>query len=121
MNHDEQRPIRCSYPSSSLDLPSFRRSGFLLRRWRNALHGQYGEEAGTFGKYLAPQCRYYAPGRQATFVRDDELKEAWAIFTPLLYPIEREKVKPILYDFGDRGPPESDQMLKDRRYYEYHG
>ena len=60
-------------------------------------------------------------GRQATFVRDDELKEAWAIFTPLLHRIERERVKPILYDFGGRGPPESDQMLKDRGYYEYHG
>ena len=60
-------------------------------------------------------------GRQATFVRDDELKEAWAIFTPLLHRIERERVKPILYDFGGRRPPESDQMLKDRGYYEYHG
>ena len=53
-------------------------------------------------------------------MHDDELKEAWAIFTPLLHRIEREKVKPIRYDFGDRGPPESDQMLKDRGYYEYH-
>ena len=47
-------------------------------------------------------------GRQATFVRDNELKEAWAIFTPLLHRIERERVKPILYNCRGRAPPESD-------------
>mmetsp|Transcript_9202 Transcript_9202/g.19417 ORF Transcript_9202/g.19417 Transcript_9202/m.19417 type:complete len:531 (+) Transcript_9202:199-1791(+) len=60
-------------------------------------------------------------GRQATFVRDDELKAAWAIFTPLLHRIEAERIKPIPYDFGGRGPPESDQLLKSRGYYQYHG
>ena len=30
----------------------------------------------------------------------DELAEAWRIFTPLLHQIEKEKVKPIPYQFG---------------------
>jgi len=60
-------------------------------------------------------------GRQSTFVRDDELKAAWKIFTPLLHRIEQERIKPIPYDFGSRGPPESDQLIKSRGYYEYHG
>ena len=59
-------------------------------------------------------------GRQATFVRDDELKASWAIFTPLLHQIEREKIKPILYEYGGRGPAESDELIK-RAGYHYHG
>ena len=59
-------------------------------------------------------------GRQATFVRDDELKASWDIFTPLLHQIEKEKIKPILYDYGSRGPPESDQLIKSVGY-DYHG
>lgn len=59
-------------------------------------------------------------GRQATFVRDDELKAAWSIFTPLLHRIEKEKIKPILYKYGSRGPPESDKLIESVGY-QYHG
>lgn len=58
-------------------------------------------------------------GRQATFVRDDELKASWAIFTPLLHQIENEKIKPILYKYGSRGPKESDELIQ-RVGYKYH-
>lgn len=50
-------------------------------------------------------------GKQATFVRDDELKAAWRIFTPLLHQIESDKIQPLPYAFGSRGPEESDQLL----------
>lgn len=59
-------------------------------------------------------------GRQATFVRDDELKASWAIFTPLLHQIDADKIKPIPYEYGSRGPPESDQ-LTEKVGYHYHG
>ena len=59
-------------------------------------------------------------GRQATFVRDDELKASWDIFTPLLHQIETEKIKPIPYAYGSRGPKESDEMIA-RLGYHYHG
>mmetsp|Transcript_17257 Transcript_17257/g.23749 ORF Transcript_17257/g.23749 Transcript_17257/m.23749 type:complete len:528 (-) Transcript_17257:247-1830(-) len=59
-------------------------------------------------------------GRQATFVRDDELRAAWKIFTPLLKKIEEEKIKPIPYAFGGRGPKESDELVK-RVGFTYHG
>lgn len=58
-------------------------------------------------------------GKQATFVRDDELKAAWKIFTPLLHRIENEKIKPIEYKFGGRGPPESDELIA-RAGFKYH-
>lgn len=43
-------------------------------------------------------------GDHANFVRDDELEAAWAIFTPLLHQLEQEKIEPIPYVFGSRGP-----------------
>merc|ERR1711976_897855 len=49
-------------------------------------------------------------GSQMHFVRTDELAEAWRIFTPLLHKIEKEKVKPIPYNYGGRGPVEADEL-----------
>lgn len=50
-------------------------------------------------------------GNQTHFVLDDEVKEAWRIFTPILNQLEGQKVKPLSYKFGSRGPPESDAKL----------
>jgi len=55
-------------------------------------------------------------GSKAAFVRDDELKQAWAIFTPLLHQIESEKVPPIPYAYGSRGPGEADEMVRKLGY-----
>lgn len=38
-------------------------------------------------------------GSQMHFVRNDELQEAWRIFTPLLHRIENEKIQPVLYKY----------------------
>ncbi|KAA0706805.1 Glucose-6-phosphate 1-dehydrogenase [Triplophysa tibetana] len=51
-------------------------------------------------------------GSQMHFVRSDELREAWRIFTPLLHQIEKEKTPPIPYKYGSRGPPEADELVK---------
>lgn len=58
-------------------------------------------------------------GKQAAFVRDDELRAAWKIFTPLLNEIENSKPTPIPYAFGSRGPKESDE-LTSRVGFQYH-
>jgi len=51
-------------------------------------------------------------GDHNLFVRADELAAAWKIFTPLLHDIEQgKKLKPIKYEFGSRGPKESDDMI----------
>ncbi|KAJ8953273.1 hypothetical protein NQ318_015855 [Aromia moschata] len=50
-------------------------------------------------------------GSQMHFVRSDELSEAWRIFTPLLHKIENERIKPIPYKHGSRGPKEADELL----------
>lgn len=51
-------------------------------------------------------------GNQMNFVRADELSEAWRIFTPMLHQMEKEKVEPLKYVFGSRGPQEADEMCK---------
>jgi glucose-6-phosphate 1-dehydrogenase len=60
-------------------------------------------------------------GKQAAFVRDDELHAAWKIFTPLLKKIETEKIKPIPYVFGSRGPKESDEFIKKVGFHYHRG
>lgn len=49
-------------------------------------------------------------GSQINFVRTDELSEAWRIFTPVLHEIENKKPKPIVYQYGSRGPIEADNL-----------
>ncbi|KAG7283832.1 hypothetical protein CRUP_034019 [Coryphaenoides rupestris] len=51
-------------------------------------------------------------GSQMHFVRSDELREAWRIFTPLLHHIEGHKTPPIPYTYGSRGPPEADELVQ---------
>uniref|UniRef100_A0A4D5R9C5 Glucose-6-phosphate 1-dehydrogenase n=1 Tax=Scolopendra viridis TaxID=118503 RepID=A0A4D5R9C5_SCOVI len=58
-------------------------------------------------------------GNQMHFVRSDELTEAWRIFTPLLHKIEREKIKPIQYVYGSRGPKEADELCQKNDFIFY--
>ncbi|KAI3906101.1 hypothetical protein MKW98_018286 [Papaver atlanticum] len=60
-------------------------------------------------------------GDQQHFVRRDELKEAWEIFTPMLHRIDGGKLKPILYKQGSRGPVEADELLAKAGYMQTHG
>lgn len=56
-------------------------------------------------------------GNHGSFVRDDELRRAWEIFTPLLHEIESTGVKPIVYPEGSRGPIESDIFIQEKTGY----
>ena len=56
-------------------------------------------------------------GKHAAFVRDDELRRAWEIFTPLLHKIEQGGVRPLTYPQGSRGPPESDKFIEEKAGY----
>jgi len=51
-------------------------------------------------------------GNHNLFVRNDELEEAWRIFTPILHKFEKEKIKPELYKFGSRGPESADKLIE---------
>uniref|UniRef100_A0A915JBX2 Glucose-6-phosphate 1-dehydrogenase n=1 Tax=Romanomermis culicivorax TaxID=13658 RepID=A0A915JBX2_ROMCU len=55
-------------------------------------------------------------GSQINFVRSDELQHAWRIFTPLLHKIEAEKVQPIPYEYGSRGPREADELMQNHGF-----
>lgn len=46
------------------------------------------------------------------FVRTDELREAWRIFTPLLKEIEEKRVVPLPYLRGSRGPRQADDFCQ---------
>lgn len=56
-------------------------------------------------------------GKQAAFVRDDELRRAWEIFTPILHKIEQENIRPIIYQKGSRGPLEADEFIAQQGGY----
>uniref|UniRef100_A0A0E0K208 Glucose-6-phosphate 1-dehydrogenase n=1 Tax=Oryza punctata TaxID=4537 RepID=A0A0E0K208_ORYPU len=60
-------------------------------------------------------------GDQQHFVRRDELKAAWEIFTPLLHDIDDGKLKALPYKPGTRGPPEADELSKRMGYVQTHG
>lgn len=51
-------------------------------------------------------------GDQQHFVRRDELRAAWAIFTPLLHRIDAGEVPVHLYPAGSRGPAASEELLQ---------
>lgn len=43
-------------------------------------------------------------GDKRLFIRGDELKAAWNVFTPVLHQLEREQIQPEMYPYGSRGP-----------------
>jgi glucose-6-phosphate 1-dehydrogenase len=55
-------------------------------------------------------------GDQQHFLRRDELKAAWNIFTPLLKKIDQGKVPVHEYEFGGRGPQQADDLLQRTGY-----
>lgn len=59
-------------------------------------------------------------GEQANFVRDDELTQAWRIFTPVLHEIERNHTMPLSYPAGSRGPLAADEKLIQLGYRRSH-
>ncbi|GJP50614.1 hypothetical protein CLOM_g9757 [Closterium sp. NIES-68] len=51
-------------------------------------------------------------GDQQHFVRRDELKAAWEIFTPLLHRIDQGALPPHPYSQGSRGPDHADELAE---------
>jgi glucose-6-phosphate 1-dehydrogenase len=60
-------------------------------------------------------------GDQQHFVRRDELRAAWAIFTPLLHAVDAGKVDPLPYAYGSRGPRAADELLAKAGYVRTRG
>ncbi|KAL8426513.1 hypothetical protein Efla_004878 [Eimeria flavescens] len=57
-------------------------------------------------------------GDKQNFVRTDELREAWRIFTPILKQIEDPSIKPEPYPYGSHGPESAYSFIQ--RFYSYH-
>ena len=60
-------------------------------------------------------------GNNTNFVRSDELKAAWEVFTPLLHAIDRGEAKPLPYAAGTRGPVDADKMIESIGFKRYSG
>lgn len=52
-------------------------------------------------------------GKQGSFVRDDELRFSWQIFTPLLHSIEDTNVRPLPYKYGSHGPESREAWMAE--------
>lgn len=52
-------------------------------------------------------------GKQGWFVRDDELRRSWELFTPLLHAIERDNIRPKPYKYGSKGPDERQSWFEE--------
>jgi glucose-6-phosphate 1-dehydrogenase len=52
-------------------------------------------------------------GMQGSFVRDDELRFSWQIFTPLLHTIDDTMVRPTPYKFGSQGPQNREAWMEE--------
>ena len=52
-------------------------------------------------------------GKQGSFVRDDELRRSWELFSPLLHSIERDNVRPKPYIYGSKGPADRQQWFDE--------
>ncbi|KAI8115802.1 Glucose-6-phosphate 1-dehydrogenase, partial [Lucilia cuprina] len=55
-------------------------------------------------------------GDHSNFVRDDELDEAWKIFTPLLKKIDAGEVDIEEYTYGSKGPSCVQKLLSEKGY-----
>ena len=56
-------------------------------------------------------------GNQQHFVRRDELRASWAIFTPILDALDAGKGPKLhKYEYGARGLDAADQLVKDSGY-----
>lgn len=55
-------------------------------------------------------------GSQMHFVRSDELREAWRIFTPILQQLETERIVPEPYKYGSRGPAQADVKVSENNF-----
>jgi 6-phosphogluconate dehydrogenase len=90
--------------------------GFSAKPVQTELEVNYDQRFFTHSKEFNPDAYTrlildVLQGKQAAFVRDDELRRAWEIFTPVLHKIEQTDVRPIVYPQGSRGPIEADEFI----------
>jgi len=65
-----------------------------------------GELPDAYERLILDVCN----GEKSLFIRRDELDAAWALFTPALQQLEKDKVKPFAYPYGSPGPAEASYL-----------
>jgi len=101
---------------------NFKSPGFSLDPVQGELGVNYDDRFFKHGEISNPEAYTrlilnVIQGRQAAFVRDDELIRSWEIFTPILNQIENEKIRPHSYTYGSRGPKGADAWIQEKSGY----
>jgi glucose-6-phosphate 1-dehydrogenase len=98
------QPTPAIYFTANMKTPGFSKTPVSTR-----LGVDYGEaeKPGAYTRLILDVLR----GQQASFVRDDELVEAWRVFTPLLAQLERGQYPPEAYQYGSVGPERRKDFL----------
>jgi len=103
------QPKECIYMKTNIKSP-----GFATQPVQTELRMDYGDRFNMANNHPDAYTRLILDvlrGRNASFVRDDELVKSWEIFTPLLNQIEEQGVKPFIYRRGTEGPKELNAFL----------
>jgi len=107
------QPNECIYMKTNIKSPGFNTQAIqsqLQINYKNEFNMASKHNPDAYTRLILDVLR----GRNASFVRDDELKLSWQIFTPLLHQIELEQVKPLPYTRGQNGPKELVNFISDK-------
>ena len=96
--HSTDDRVHAFSPSMDLDLSKLE-SGPSLSKLRRS------KKDDAYSKLIKDSLQ----GISSSFVRDDELRLSWQIFTPLLHQLEH--VNPFPYKFGSKGPLQAQHLL----------
>ena len=87
------------------------RETMILDLEKNEKKNNYASNNGAYSKLILDALR----GNSSSFVRDDELRLSWEIFTPLLH--QTEKIRPYSYKIGSKGPSQASTLLNNPRHF----
>jgi len=94
------QPTPAVYIASNIKTPGFS-SKPVSTHWGVSYEHHMREIPEAYARLLLDVLR----GHQENFVRDDELRFSWRVFTPLLHKLEGERIDPLPYERNTEGPP----------------
>ena len=100
------QPTPAVYFTANIKTPGFS-STPVSTHWGVSYEQHLGEIPEAYSRLLLDVLR----GHQENFVRDDELRRAWEVFTPLLHKLEKERIEPLPYERATEGPANRAEFL----------
>lgn len=100
------QPTPAVYLTSNIKTPGFS-SAPISTHWGVSYENHLQDIPEAYSRLLLDVLRE----NQENFVRDDELRRAWEIFTPLLHQLENESIEPLPYQRATEGPANRAEFL----------